>query len=217
MDFVIEGDFMKSWRRFLFTIIPLLAIFTWILPCCLQHAAIWVNFELLKFYRKEPEAAAPIAAQLANTEYGVRLAIADMNEFGGHTRGWSESILLQSALTNTNAKLIETIENHDDTLPASKSIIAARLLWCRTEDYKYLKRYYMFLQPAGKTLVIERERQILASLCPDKLAMVLRVPMSESLNMTGEEFVDTFKRESKEHQGNPVGIRDRPLDDEITE
>ena len=186
---------MKSRRRLAFALIPVLAIFIWILPCWLRHAAIWIDFELLKFYRKEPESAGPLAAKLANTEYGVRLAIADMNEFGGHTRGWSESVILQSPLTNLNDKLIAIMDNHDGTAPANKSIIAARMLWFRTDDIKYLKRYYMFLQPAGDAFVIEKERQILAASCPDKLSKVLRGQMSEAWKMTGEEFVDAFQTE----------------------
>lgn len=108
-------------------------------------------FRQLKDARREPERAEAIATELSRTNRGVELAVADIDIFGGKTRGWSATILTKSELDTVVERRLNDIVR-DSTVPIAKRMEAAIILWYRTKDAAYLETFLVWsnLREASK-------------------------------------------------------------------
>src|SRR5260221_386540 len=85
-----------------------------------------LDFAKLRSYRRETPVATNLAVKLKESSRGVDLAVADMDCFGGQTRGWSSWILEQSSLADyVERKLTRTCGDHNESL--TRRIEAARI------------------------------------------------------------------------------------------
>lgn len=119
------------------------------------------QFQLLKWVRKEPEAAAPLADKLAKSKYGVWFALRDINTLGGTTRGWASKVLIDSSIPGTNERL-EVIKD-DVSLDLSKRLEAASLLERRTKGRDFLVDMFLI----GKQAALETNRAVMLYACID--------------------------------------------------
>ena len=91
------------------------------------------DFQRLKRARKDTQQSQSLAATLKDTHRGVQLALADIDCFGGETRGWSSWMLEKSLLSSeVDGALRRLFQDTSQSL--SRRIEAARLLWLRTGE-----------------------------------------------------------------------------------
>jgi len=60
----------------------------WQQPSVLLGVPAAIEFRMLILFRKDTTQARALAERLATSPTGVRLAVADLDVFGGRTRGW---------------------------------------------------------------------------------------------------------------------------------
>lgn len=140
-------------------------------------------FFKLTIIKDDSQKALKIVKKLENVEVGVRLAINDIGILGGNTKGWSKLLLINSKLPGLNEQLEEYL-THDDTKFSKKLVIIA-ILWQRTKDCIFLKKYF-------KTLISFKNTD---SNEFDKVEYVLRQKFLEILlgNLTDKNTSDTME------------------------
>ena len=144
-------------------------------------------FYQLQEARREDDRARPLAAELAKTSKGVGLALADMNVFGGTTRGWSSWILTETALSAEVEPKLKAILS-DRSAEAGRRLEAANIMWTRTGETIYLENLFEMVRNPGDIATEWGRRTLSTSINQDELVHKLTVTPAESIVLTSEEF-----------------------------
>jgi len=144
------------------------------------------------------------AEKLKASPIGVKLALKDMDIYGGTTRGGSIWILTHSPLSGIVEKELSLfLESPDMVL--SKKQMAALIMWRRTHDSAYLEKLFYWIKEPGD-LGTDIGRKLLA-LCfdSDEWKKSLDVPYSEKLPISDKAFQQMLYQLSNELQTQPAG------------
>ncbi len=155
--------------------------------CCLDPGKAHIQFTCLKAWRRDTAKARAVSEGLAMRPAGVRLALADMDVFGGTTRGWSSWILKHADDGEFAEKGLWGIAD-SRSQRASRRIEALWILWERTGDKKALVRIFdLVKQPGGAAVSLGRER--LGRLFQEQvISQTISVPASQPIGMGEEQF-----------------------------
>ena len=142
--------------------------------------------------RRETDRARPFAEELSKTPEGTRLALEDMDVFGGSTRGWSSWILIESSLaTEIEPKLKEIIS--DQSIDPSKRIEAAHIMWARTKDTIYLEKMFAMVRGPGDQATEWGRRKLATSIESEEMAKRLMLPPTEPIQLKDDDFHSLIK------------------------
>lgn len=162
----------------------------------LAVVAILVSYfakERLMFWRiyrvkkDDPEEAMRLAAALKDTPRGIALAMKDFDGYGGKTRGISTWMLEYSTRPEVVPFLIRIAD--DPSEPQPRRFEALLALWRRGnfQDYGLLDRMFLLITNSGSHyLSIERSK--LAFFLNEELWHIIKVPHTNTINLTLEEF-----------------------------
>ena len=149
-------------------------------------------FRQLKDARREPVRAEAIATELSKTNRGVELAVADIDIFGGKTRGGSATILTKSELDSVVDPSLKEIVR-DSTIAIAKRMEAAIILWYRTKDPVYLETFFVMVQPPGG-LEVEWGREVLSTAFVNvDLKEAIKAPSSEPISLSLQDLREKMK------------------------
>ena len=129
---------------------------------------------------------------IANTRYGVNLALEDFNIFGGNTRGASTIILFETEFDDTNDRLLDVVESN-----LSKRLAAIWVLWNRTHNDEYLVKLFELIRcPNHKSLNTTLiARYMLADISTNDvfIALLRNTDKSSPIDMSTNEFIEQLR------------------------
>ncbi len=152
-----------------------------------------VDMLFLQWSRKEPTNAASYAARLMQSPAGVRLAIRDIDVFGGSTRGWTSWVVEYNTVCSETDELLAHVAA-DETESLPRRLEAHWILWRRTGEPGHLASLFDAVRKPGPPAVqIVRQRLADAVRSLD-LHRRLEVPASQPIDLTLKELVDAIDR-----------------------
>lgn len=173
--------------------------------------AVWVDirsrydFWMTQFYRRgdgvlvqeaEPGKSALVyATRLRETTVGIRLALDDIDCFGGSNRGWSSWILRTTPrqdLVLPKLREIAASDPHD-----ARRIEALGLLWDLTGDPAHARDLFRLAEAAGPPRT-HHARARLQSMVDDEVVRAgLQVPASQPVSISEEQFLAALKQAAR--------------------
>jgi hypothetical protein len=105
------------------------------------RSIIWAN------ENKDGEQARKIATELRNTKRGVALAFNDLDIRGGRSRYEAMWMLQSTHVEGVDRMMNGILENEKE--PAARKIAAARVLWIRTKEKRYLELWFSQVKDPG--------------------------------------------------------------------
>jgi hypothetical protein len=156
---------------------------------CSQEAG---DFTRLKLSRKETQQSQILATALKDRPRGVRLALEDIDCFGGETRGWSSWILEKSSLSSeVDRGLNNIVFGLEQRL--ARRIEAARILWLRTGDWSWLVEWYRLVQRAGIPAVGAGRRLLVSAVDFGDVRDRINLPADHNAALSIEEFSQVLR------------------------
>ena len=129
-----------------------------------------------------------VCERLGLSQKGVRLALRDMDCWGGTAAGASRRILVTSPLRDVVEPGLRRVAESTDALLARR-IEAYNILWRRTGDTDCLLQLFRLVSPPGPPSTECGRRLIVAALDAHERAMSLMARHDRPLSVNEEEFV----------------------------
>jgi hypothetical protein len=158
------------------------------------HVSDRYKFWLLHLHRREGDITLPLKKKLMTRRGVLRLAMDDINVWGGSNRGASSWMLIYSPLDEfVESGLTELAESPDtDRLQRME---AWWILWQRTGRKEHLKGFFDEARKPGRHM--RRTRLRLAIMLDSEDTGPLGAPEDSPVDMTFDEFLEAFKRYEK--------------------
>jgi len=149
------------------------------------------KFAVLQSSGRDTEKSRQLSLELKDTHEGIRLALKDINCYGGTTEGWSSWILRKSILSSqVNCGLAKICTNEVESM--SRRIEASRLLWERTGELTWMVQWYGFVQKSGKPVIGIGRKYLVSTVDFGEFRGRVDVPASENTSLTVYEFTNLF-------------------------
>ena len=163
---------------------------TWLCCLCLIGGCSRedATFSKLRTYRRETAKAQVFANELKESPRGVSRALADMDCYGGTTRGWSTWILENSSLSNHVENACKQLLR-DSKQPLPKRIEASIVLWRRTHDTTWLVDLLSLVRFSGSHAVGHGRRKLITLLDFGEFRSEIDIKSTEDIRITSDEFV----------------------------
>ena len=127
--------------------------------------------------------------ELSRTRKGIDLAVADMDIFGGNTRGWSSWILVASESVDLVEPRLKRLMA-DSAVASEKRMEAANILWLRTRETSYLDELFRMVQRPGNLEVDWGRRRLSKAFVSDDVKKAITLPASVAIPLSAEKFTE---------------------------
>lgn len=159
--------------------------------------AVWLDVRsrydfFMTQFNERGDSALPYSIRLRETTVGIRLALDDIDCFGGSNRGWSSWVLHTSPRQEVVLPGLREIAANDPR--EARRIEALELLWNLTGESEYARDLFRIAQAAGPPR-IAHARATLQSMVDDEVVRAgLLVPDSQPIGISEDRFFAALKK-----------------------